>query len=308
MIYKLYHGSSSFLSLRALKVEVLKFTDLSFQVFNADTEDSQKIFDLLLSKPLFVERRGIIIKRLNKNKDKERLLLNIFTLLQQENNGEDILFFWEDQKLRPSKYVTFFKKNNSLEEYNELNKRNFSTWLKEELQAQNVKMSPSSQSVLAQRTNYDPERCANEIKKFKLNELENIEEKDIEIITTDTLEDDIWGLIDSINHEDKPASIQILEKLNNQNNDPIYILSMLARNLRILTEVKYLNEIGTDFRNICSILRVPPFTLPQILKTAKQYDNKRILNIYNKLANLDYHIKTGKIDGKLGLTLICPYL
>jgi DNA polymerase-3 subunit delta len=176
------------------------------------------------------------------------------------------------------------------------------SWLKEELKANNLELDTNTQRILAEKSNYDPERCSNEIKKIKL---------DPENGTTnmvDTLENSIWNLIDAINNKDKTETMNILENLYSQNNDPNYILSMLARNLRLLTLVKHLNDQHKTFKEICSILRIPPFTLPQILDTAKKYENKNIVQIYKKLSNLDLQIKTGRIDGQLGLTLICPYL
>ncbi len=302
MTYKLYHGSSPYLSLRALKQDIKNFTDVKFQIINAETRDSQEIFDKVGSTSLFESQRGIILKRLYKNKDKDRLIENLLAIVDK-NNSEDIIYFWEDEKIRVNtKYLKFFSKNSAVEEYDELNKRVFATWLKEELDESGLKIDSTTQKLLAERTNYDPERCANEIKKLKLDP-----EMDTRYVA-DTLEKDIWSLIDAINHKDRSQSMSILENLYKQNNDPNYILSMLARNLRIMTLAKYLNEQGKSFKEICSILRIPPFTLPSILDSSKGYEWKNIQQIYKKLANLDQQIKTGKIDGNLGLTLICPYL
>lgn len=302
MTYKLYHGSSPYLSLRALKQDIKNFTDVKFQIINAETRDSQEIFDRVGSTSLFESQRGIILKRLYKNKDKDRLIENLLAIVDK-NNSADIIYFWEDEKIRVNtKYLKFFSKNSAVEEYDELNKRAFATWLKEELDNSGLKIDPTTQKLLAERTNYDPERCVNEIKKLKLDP-----EMDTRYVA-DTLEKDIWSLIDAVNHKDRTQSMSILENLYKQNNDPNYILSMLARNLRIMTLAKYLNEKGKSFKEICSILRIPPFTLPSILDSSKGYEWKNIQQIYKKLANLDQQIKTGKIDGNLGLTLICPYL
>ncbi len=302
MIYKLYHGSSPYLSLRALKQDITNFTDIKFQVINAEIRDSQEIYDQVGSKSLFEAQRGIIIKRLYKNKDKDRLIESILAIIEK-NQSQDIIYFWEEEKIRVNtKYLKFFSKNSAVEEFDELNKRSFATWLKEELDNNGLKMDLPLQKLLAEKTNYDPERCINEIKKLKLDP-----ESDLRYVT-DTLERDIWALIDAINHKDRAQSMNILENLYKQNNDPNYILSMLARNLRIMTLAKYLNEQGKSFKEICSILRIPPFTLPSILDSSKGYEWKNIQQIYKKLANLDQQIKTGKIDGNLGLTLICPYL
>ncbi len=302
MTYKLYHGSSQYLSLMAVKKEIQQYSDIAFQILDADTLDSQSIFDTLGSQNLFSNKRGIIIKRLYKNKDKDRLIESTLALLKNENNT-DIIFFWEDQKIRSTtKYLKFFKDKSALEEFDELNKRSFMSWLKEELKDNKLELDNNSQRMLAEKSNYDPERCANEIKKLKLDPDSSV------LNITDTLENDIWGLIDAINTKDKERMMNILENLYSQNNDPNYILSMLARNLRILTLVKHLNDQHKTFKEICSILRIPPFTLPSILDTSKNYEMKNIVQIYKKLANLDLQIKTGKIDGQLGLTLICPYL
>lgn len=301
MTYKLYHGSSPYLSLKALKKEANTY-DIGFQVINAEITDSQNIFDSLSSRSLFSSQKGLIIKRLYKNKDKERLIENILVLLKNDSST-NILLFWEDEKVRSTtKYYKFFKSKSLVEEYDEMNKRSFMSWLKEELKDENINIDTVTQKILAEKTNYDPERCTNEIQKMKLDpdfNLENI---------SNTFENDIWSLIDAINTKDKAKSMNILENLYTQNNDPNYILSMIARNLRLLTLVKYLNEKGSSFKEICSTLRIPPFTLPTILDTSKRYDKKAIIQIYQKLANLDKQIKTGKINGQLGLTLICPYL
>ncbi len=302
MVYKLYHGSSPYLSLRALKQDIESFSEIKFQIINAEARDSQEIYDKIGSNSLFESKRGIIIKRLYKNKDKDRLIESILAIIEQ-SSSEDIIYFWEEEKVRVNtKYFKFFNKNSAVEEYDELNKRTFASWLKDELKNNGLEIDPTAQKMLAEKTNYDPERCANEIKKLKLDP-----ESDLRYVT-DTLEKDIWGLIDAINHKDRIQSMEILENLYKQNNDPNFILSMLARNLRIMTLVKYLNEQGKSFKEICSILRIPPFTLPSILDSSKGYEWKNIQQIYKKLANLDQQIKTGKIDGNLGLTLICPYL
>jgi len=302
VIYKLYHGSSPYLSLRALKQDIKNFTDIKFQVINAETRDSQEIYDKIGNSSLFEAKRGLILKRLYKNKDKDRLIESILAIIEK-GQSQDVIYFWEEEKIRVNtKYLKFFSKNSAVEEYDELNKRSFATWLKEELDNNGLKMDATLQKLLAEKTNYDPERCTNEIKKLKLDP-----ESDLRYVT-DTLERDIWALIDAINHKDRVQSMSILENLYKQNNDPNYILSMLARNLRIMTLAKYLNEQGKSFKEICSILRIPPFTLPSILDSSKGYEWKNIQQIYKKLANLDQQIKTGKIDGNLGLTLICPYL
>jgi len=311
--YRLYHGNSPFLSLEALntKLEHLKATNplVEISFLEAETSDPNKIVDEILSQSLFSSTRIFIIKRIYRNKKKELFLEKILNLIEQ-NTSKDIALFWEDQKIKSNtKYYKFFLKGNNIEEQDALNKRTFIPWAKARIAKSELKIEANALKELAERTNYDPERLNMEIEKFRLNdEKKSISIDDVESLTTDTLERDIWSLIDAINESDTVKSMNILENLNKQSVDPNYIISMLARNLRLITLTKFLLEKDSSSREIASALKVPPFLVPNLIKGAKKYSTERLVTIFTKLSNLDFQIKTGQIDGVLGLTLICPYL
>ena len=313
MEYRLYHGNSPFLSLEALntKLEHLKATNplVEISFLEAETSDPNKIVDEILSQSLFSSTRIFIIKRIYRNKKKELFLEKILNLIEQ-NTSKDIVLFWEDQKIKSNtKYYKFFLKGNNIEEQDALNKRTFIPWAKARIARSELKIEANALKELSERTNYDPERLNMEIEKFRLNdEKKSISIDDVESLTTDTLERDIWSLIDAINESDTVKSMNILENLNKQSVDPNYIISMLARNLRLITLTKFLLEKDSSSREIASALKVPPFLVPNLIKGAKKYSNERLVTIFTKLSNLDFQIKTGQIDGVLGLTLICPYL
>jgi DNA polymerase III delta subunit len=311
--YKLYHGKSPYLSLEAVHEYIQKEREKDpsrvYQLLEVDTLKPKEILDQLSSPSLFSEKRILFLKRIYKNKERKILLEEILTLLEG-NNTDDIIIIWEDQKIKSNtKYYKFFKEAKAIEEFDQLNKRTFFTWLRKEVEKNDLKIDQSVTKELAERTNYDPERCANEIRKFKLsNNGKIIEKKDIEEFTSDTLQEDIWGLIDAINQEDNITSMQILERLSTQFVDVNYIISMLVRNLRLITLTKYLSEQGKDYREISSILKIPPFTTPSLVRSSSKYTEEKLKKLYTKLSSLDHKIKTGQIDGRLGLTLICPYL
>lgn len=313
MEYRLYHGNSPFLSLEALntKLEHLKATNplVEISFLEAETSDPNKIVDEILSQSLFSSTRIFILKRIYRNKKKELFLEKILNLIEQ-NTSKDIVLFWEDQKIKANtKYYKFFLKGNNIEEQDALNKRTFIPWAKARIAKSELKIEANALKELSERTNYDPERLNMEIEKFRLNdEKKSISIDDVESLTTDTLERDIWSLIDAINESDTVKSMNILENLNKQSVDPNYIISMLARNLRLITLTKFLLEKDSSSREIASALKVPPFLVPNLIKGAKKYSNERLVTIFTKLSNLDFQIKTGQIDGVLGLTLICPYL
>ena len=313
MKYKLYHGSSHFLSLEATHEQIdsikSKKEGLEVLTINADTLDSQSILDALTSQNLFVSERILFIKRLYRNKKKEELIPAITEILEN-STSKDTVIIWEDQKIKSNtKYYKFFGKDKKVEGFDELNKRTLFTWLREELKKQGIKMKAVATKEIAERTNYDPERCANELKKLKLMVDDNeIKKEDVEKLITNTLERDIWGLIESINEGDTKKSTKILEKLLSQAVDVNFIISMIARNLRLITLTKFLVNEGKSSSEIASILKIAPFTVPSLIKSSKDYSEKKITYLYTKLSNLDYQIKRGLIEPKLGITLLSSVL
>jgi DNA polymerase-3 subunit delta len=302
MMQKLYHGKNKYLSLRAVHKNLKeKFGDNEIVQIDADSSEPEKIIDVLYSPSLFSTPKVYFIKRLYKNKEKSTLIENLLEILQQ--NSLPILI-WEDQKIRSNtKYYKYFKKDNAVEEFDELNKRTFITWAKDEVSHYDMNIETHAMRILAERSNYQPERFVNNLDKLSLLDESKIGEEILNQVVADTLETDIWKLMDSINESDQRTINETLEKLLEYKVDPHYILAMIARNLRISIEVKHLLGQSVSERKMASILKLPPFAVYPIAKAVKKIHKDRILLQYQKLCNLDYEIKTGRIDPILGLSL-----
>ena len=282
--------------------------NLEVIILQAESAPAMSIVDTVFSVNLFTNNRLIFIKRLYRNKSKDTFLDKMLEQVK-ENTSNDVLVFWEDQKIKSNtKYYKFFKKDDLILERDKLNKRTFYTWLKEELSRYNLSADASVQRMLAEDTIYDPERCHQSIQKFLLTGEKDITMENLSNIVANTLEEDIWNLIDAINSSKKSNIIDILDKLKRQGVDANYIISMLARNIRLITLTKLLYNSGANVKEIASAIKIPPFTVPSLINTSKSYDKDKIKQLYTKLSNLDYQIKVGLIDGYLGLTMVCPLL
>jgi DNA polymerase-3 subunit delta len=308
-MYKLYTGNETHLSLSEAKKYILTLrSEKETEYISLDVEriKAGEVIDLLSSNSLFSPKRVIFLKRVYRNKDKDSIVGFLLEYLNTDIN--DHVIIWEDQKISSiTKYIKFFKKNNLLEEYTKLNKRTFITWAKKVLEDEELKTDSNAFTLLIQYSNYDTERFENNVKKLKLLDKETIQEEDIKEFSPNTLEEDIWKLLDEINAEDgKP--LLILENLFKQEVDPNYIISMIVRNMRLLVMAKSMIEKGSSYGDIASILKIPPFTVKPIIDAGRKYSFERIKTIYEKLSSLDYEIKIGRIEPRLGLTLLCTIL
>jgi len=306
-MYKLYIGNETYLSFKNAKLAAsnLAITNSSeYLSLDGEKTDSSKIMDLFSSQSLFNTSRVIFIKRLYRNKDRENLIPSILEYL--EKNAEDNVILWEDQKVSSiTKYVKFFKSKNLLEEYNKLTKPSFTKYVKDLCIEHGINIDNEFITTLSIYSNYNTERVENSIRKLKLlSEDSNISKTNIDSVIEDTLEEDIWKLLDEMNSiQGKP--LIVLERILKQGVDSKYILPMIVRNMRLITLTKYLVDNNHQYGEIASILKIPPFTVRPLVEASNKYDWSKIKNKYEKLCNLDYEIKIGRIDSKLGLTLFC---
>jgi DNA polymerase-3 subunit delta len=312
-MFLLIHGKTPFLSLREAKTrfEKLKLDhpDLETVVVECESMDPEEIVQIYQTTDMFSPGKNILLKRLYSNSQRKDLSENLMEFLETKPESVNIIA-WEGEKVAGNtRYFKFFKSAKAEIELKELNKRSFVGWAKDIIDEYGFILTPQQTYNLAEEANYDPERFVNLLEKLKLKGIIDITDEDIKEISVSTFEYDIWQLIDAINGGQKNLNPHdVLEHLLNQRVEPLFIISMLARNTRQLILIKDLQSKNTDSKQIASILKIPPFTVPTLANSARNTDMEQLEKIYRKLYNLDYEIKSGNIDPVLGLTLLMTIL
>ncbi len=303
---KLFHGKDQFLSLRAAKklffslIENVSNTE-SIEI-DAESSDLSQIIESYETHGMFSSSKVILIKRLLLCKEYPKFIEHISSI--ESIDDSVTIIFWESKKIPSNtKYIKLISKIGEVTESPDLNKRNFLTWAKNELKEEQIDIDLDALNELVKRCNYNAERFSSEISKFKVL-AKKIDLSTVKAYVVDSFESDIWQLVDSINIGDRANYLKILENLLKNNLEPHYILAMMYRNLRLMAQIKYLKDNNTENRQIASILKIPPFTIPSLSKNTDRFNMSTIGRLYEKLANLDYQVKIGEIAPEMGLTLI----
>lgn len=297
----LFHGNDSYLSLNSSK-EFAKELGLEIEVIDIQQKSIDEVLNLFLSGDIFSESKTYILKRISENKSRESIIKFLIDNFSKLNSSTNYIF-WEPSKIASNtKYYKLFGKE--IFEYNQLNKPSFYKYCADVISKYNIQSDRETLILLSQRVNFSTERLNSELEKYSLGNYNILTKDIIESVTPNTLESQIWDLTDAINSSQKEKIYEILNKLNYQEVDANFILSMISRNLRLITQVKHLSFLGKDSKEICSTLRIPPFTLPSLLSTAKRITWEKVKYLYEKIASLDFEIKTGNIEALTGLTLL----
>lgn len=130
-----------------------------------------------------------------------------------------------------------------------------------------------------------------------------ITKKDVIDIASKNIDIDIFAFIDHIINHNMDKALEMYHDLLLINEEPIKIIVILANQFRLMYQVKEMTIKGYTESDIASALAIHPYRVKLAKEKARAYDNAKLLSYLNALADLDYNVKTGKVNNELGLEL-----
>lgn len=123
--------------------------------------------------------------------------------------------------------------------------------------------------------------------------------EDIINISSKGFNDNVFDLSDAIMKKDFKKIFSCYNDLMILKEEPIKIIALLASQFTLVYQSKLLSKEGFMSKDIASTLKVHPYRVKLALET--NYPDFELKDILKKLHNLDYEIKTGKVDKIVGL-------
>jgi DNA polymerase-3 subunit delta len=130
---------------------------------------------------------------------------------------------------------------------------------------------------------------------------------DVRLLTADTSEMSIFDLVDAIGTRDEKLAFTLLQKLQEQE-DSVYIFSMVIRQFRLLLLARDLLERNTPETEVARLLGVHPFVAGKVSRQARQFTLPTLEVIYHHLLEIDLAIKTSQMTGELALDTLLASL
>lgn len=221
--------------------------------------------------------------------------------LNSPNPSTTVVFAVYAEKLdERKKIVKLVKKIAKIMEFN--NEKNIRKYIKNELGTYQI--SEENINLLIDRVGENELLIQNEINKLKLYKDNNIiTNEDIIKITHKNINIDTFKLIDHIVNKKNDEAMEMYSEMINQNEEPIKIIVMLANQFRIMYQVKELVKIGYSEKEIATKLKLHPYRVKLANQNSRKFKSDTLIKYLKKLSDIDYNIKSGKIDKYLALEL-----
>ncbi len=183
-------------------------------------------------------------------------------------------------------------------------------WVKQRVAEKNGRISAHAAHILAANVGSDLGILENEIEKLVLykGREETIEVKDVGLLSPYAAEASIFELVDALGNRDGKKTAVLLQQKFSEGTDPFYLFAMIARQFRLMIQVKELADNEQRPPAISKQLKMHSFVAGKLYRQAQQFSLPQLEQIYHHLLEIDVGVKTGQNDMITALNLLAAAL
>jgi len=217
--------------------------------------------------------------------------------------SEDIIVFYQEEVNKNDTFFKFLKKNAKCQEFSSLGGLKLKEWIRKEFGKYQTEIEPKSLEMLIEYIGNDLWRMSNEIKKL-VSYKEKVSSEDVKLLIRPKIETAIFKTIDAISQKNKKLAINLIHKHIEKGDHPLYLLSMINYQFRNLLIIKDLVEKHKPYSVILKKSGLHPFVVRKSYYQAQKFSFQELKKIYQKIFQVDFDIKTGRIKPEIALDLL----
>ncbi len=179
-------------------------------------------------------------------------------------------------------------------------------WIVRSFNSNNIDIKDDALNLLMDYIGDDQPRLSQEIEKLTsyVGKGNTIYQKDIKLLVPKDVNNEIYSLIKAIINHNLNMVYSIYNSLSHNIKDSSTIINLIANKFKELISTYKLLKFGYTQNDIAKFYEVSNGKAYYLVQEAKAFKLSDLEYYIDKLAELDYQIKSGKIDKTIGLELI----
>ena len=298
-----FYGEETFLIDKIVSEirEELVDPDLSsfnLNIFYGKESEPQDIINSAKTLPLMSDYRLVIIREADQLKPS--YWKDFLSYFENPSSSTCCVFCAENMVLKAEPLKAFKKRGEMVRFYHPFN-REIPEWIRKIAKEFNKKISREAVDLLSVELGNDLQKIYNELQKVAIyvGEKAVIESDDVKEAIADVGGVTIFNLVDCIGSKDREGALNALRKLLEVGEYPLKILTMITRQMRLLTRAKEMLKEGSSHADVGRKLGVRGFYLKGFLKQVNVFSLSHVEDCFTCLFCSDWKLKSSRIDKKL---------
>ena len=304
------HGPDTFRSRRKLGEITSAYykkygSGLTEVVFDARVRSFADFTSEIGKRSLFAPKRLVIVERMTESKDFLGALVAHPSKKQIAGHPDIFVVFWDEKDLKSlKKAASLLRLSAHTQGFEVLGPAAFLSWSNRFAKSCGVSSSGEALALLAEWAAGDSWYMAQEIRKLHAYKKgATLTLQDVQLLSAPTTSAHIFTTVDFLYNGDKTRGMAALQDHLRAGEAPLYLLHMLARQLRIFALVKSAEEQSTQPQSLSGVSGLHPFVVRKSLPLARRISWQGVKQLFEALHETDRAIKKGALDPRLGLEL-----
>lgn len=301
--------------IETLTAELFADEEKELGVIKFDTAETaiEEIVIEAESPPFFVERKLLLVKDSTimsaggkDNAKIEHRVEKLLAYMEQPLESSVIVFVVSSEKLdERRKIVKALKERKSILAFTELSAAELKQWMLQRAAGQKRRLSSNGADLLMVRVGMNMGQLSQELDKLCLHAGEGgeIDVEQIHLLTASTVEEDVFAMVDALSELRVDKALKQYHQLLSRREEPIKIAALIARQFRIMLQIKELEQQHYTPQQMASQLGLHPYAVKLSAEKSRRFQTHELGSSLSRLAELDYKMKSGLIDKSLGLEL-----
>ena len=148
-------------------------------------------------------------------------------------------------------------------------------------------------------------KMENEINKLSNYKAGNvIKKEEVQLLVKPNISNDIFKTIEALASKNKKVALDLLHKQLDGGDFPLYLLSMIAYQLKNLLIIKELQDSKKPYNIVIKKSGLHPFVAQKSYYMCNQFSMEKLKKIYQKIFKVDSDIKTGKVEPETAIDIL----
>jgi DNA polymerase-3 subunit delta len=130
---------------------------------------------------------------------------------------------------------------------------------------------------------------------------QTISSADVRTLVPESRESTVFDLVDAVGMRDRRAALEAYHRLLKESVSPIYLLTMLTRQIRLLLLGR---EALANREDLAAALKIHPRVAEKLTRQTRSFGEDRCRAAYRQLVAVDQAIKTGQADEAVAVELL----
>lgn len=260
-----------------------------------------EVIDLAETLPFFAERRLIVLEDTGLFKSASPELADY---LKEMPDTTSMIFIESEVDKRGKLYKAVQTKGRAIE----LGRQDEATlirWVAGSIKRENKSVSENTVRYFLSKVGTDMENIQKELEKLFCYAMDkdSITTEDVEAICTTQITNQIFDMVNAVADKQQKKALQYYYDLLALKEPPMRILFLLARQFKLLLEVKVMDQKGYGRKEIAEKTGINPFVVGKYQMQAKAFHTMELRSIIDDSVETEESVKTGRLTDILGVEL-----